>query len=92
MLLGEMVWNRIQRREGESFETITGLPFNYVTDGNGLFILRAGRPINRRLTRSQVLKATDRCPLAANTDLRDCLGYSYTYAILMDSRIRHGLW
>jgi hypothetical protein len=88
----DVIWNRIRAFQGTPFQTIKGLPFDYLTDGNGLFIFRDGKLVHRRLTRSNVLKAADRCPLSGPTEIGDCLGPSYIFGILMDQRVRQELW
>jgi len=88
----DVVWNRIRQYEGVVFETTTRLNFRPLIDGNGIWVLREGRVINRRLTRDQINQAIERCPLQHPTDLGDLQGPAYIFGILMDSRIRHGLW
>jgi len=91
MTLNE-VWSRICRLQGAIFKTVKGHSFDYIVDGNGLFIFRDGRLINRRLTLTDVLNAAERCPLETTTEIADCLGPSYLFGILMDPRVRSGLW
>jgi hypothetical protein len=86
------VWDRLRRNNGAVFETATGLKFQLLVDGNGLWIFREGQIINRRLTKKHLDRAIGRCPLHLTTDIRDCLGPSYLFGILMDSRIRNGIW
>jgi hypothetical protein len=88
----EVLWNRIRAFQGTSFQTIKGLPFDYLTYGNGLFIFRDGKLINRRLTRNHMLQAADRRPLSGPTEIGDGLGPSYIFGIPMNHRIRQGLW
>ncbi len=88
----ELIWSRIKAQHGGTFMTTTGLPFRAFVDGDALIVSRNGKLINRRLMRNQVFKGVDGCPLQTTRDVQDCLGPSYIFGILMDSRIRHGLW
>ena len=89
---GEPVWQRIMAHQGEAFETVTGLPFRYEVDGNGIWFFRDGRRINRRLTRTQVETAISRCPLNSTTEINDLMDYAYLFALLRDARIRADAW
>jgi len=42
----DAVWDRIRRCAGETFTTVTGLPFNYRVPGDYLRVTRNGREIN----------------------------------------------
>lgn len=88
----EAAWQRIVRHQGEEFHTATGLPFRYEVDGNGLWVFRGGRRINRRLPRKDVETAIGRCPLRSTTEVNDLQGLSYLFGILMDRRIRESEW
>jgi hypothetical protein len=83
-----IVWQRIVRHEGDMFTQLRGRDFTYAIEGNAL------RPstTNRLLGRSQFAKGIDRMPARATSDLHDLQGPSYLFAILMDDRIRSGLW
>ena len=88
----ERVWERIKRHAGAEFQTIKGLPFTYVVPGNYLRITRVGEEINRSLSRSNFEKALDLMPAEGPGALRGRQGQSYTWAILMDRRIRRSDW
>jgi len=84
----DSVWARIAQHAGQEFHTVTGLPFTYEVPGN---YLRVNRTI-RNLSRSNFAKALPLLPAATPADLPDLQGASYTWAILMDDRIRRGDW
>jgi hypothetical protein len=86
------VWTRIERCAGQTFTTVTGLEFTYLVPGNYLRVTRDGREINRSLSRTNFEKATSAMPAGKPSDLQDRQGSAYTWAILMDSRIRRGDW
>jgi hypothetical protein len=89
----EKAWKRVADNAGETFYTVTKLPFTYRVEGNsGLWFYRAGRRINKRLSRGDFDKAVDRCPLQKVTDIRDCFDPSYLFALLNDKRIRGNDW
>src|SRR6266853_964177 len=50
----ESVWHRIKSHQGEEFKTATRLPFTYAVEGAGIWFFRAGRRINRKLTRTLI--------------------------------------
>ena len=86
------VWERICRHAGSEFKTTTGLSFTYVVPGNYLRVTRDGRQINRSLSRTNFEKAMETMPAVGPSDLKHRQGSSYTWAILMDRRIRSGDW
>lgn len=86
------VWERIRRYAGSEFRTYTDLPFTYAVPGNFLKVTREGREINRSLSRTNFEKAIDAMPTSHPSDLSDRQGSSYTWAILMDRRIRADDW
>jgi len=88
----ESVWQRIKSHQGAEFRTATRLPFTYAVEGTGIWFFREGRPINRKLSRTQVDKAIARCPLRSTTEIKDLMDYPYLYALLMDPRIRREAW
>ena len=90
--LEESTWQRIKSHQGEEFRTVTGLPFSYVVEGNGIWFDRDGKRINRKLTRSQVNEAIARCPLTRTTEIKDLIDYPYLFSLLADTRIRAGAW
>ncbi|WP_193612495.1 hypothetical protein [Nocardioides lijunqiniae] len=86
------IWDRIRRSAGEPFSTSTGLPFTYRVPGNYLRVERDGREINRSLSRTNFENATRSMPAAKPSELKRSQGSAYTWAILMDQRIRRGDW
>ncbi len=86
------VWERIRRCAGTEFRTTTDLPCTYAVPGNYLRITRGFREINRSLSRTNFEKAMDSMPAVGPSDLSDRQGSSYTWAILMDRRIRSDDW
>lgn len=82
------VWARIADHAGQTFQTITGLDFTYEVRGN---YLRVSRTI-RNLSHSNFSKALAEMPAESPAALRDRQGASYTWAILMDDRIRASEW
>lgn len=86
------IWGRIRQSAGQTFSTSTGLPFTYRVPGNYLRIEREGREINRSLSRTNFEKATKLMPAEKPSDIKSTQGSAYTWAILMDERIRRGYW
>ena len=84
----ETVWDRIRAHAGETFHTKTGLPFTYEVPGNYLRVNRA----NRSLSRTNFAKALSAMPADGPGAIKDRQGSAYTWAILMDPRIRQGDW
>ena len=88
----DAVWGRIRSHAGEDFATVTGKPFTYSCTTSDLFVTRSGAEINRSLSRGNFERAMQRMPAAGPSELQDLQGPSYTWAILMDSRIRLDAW
>ena len=86
------VWSRIERHAGQTFETATGLPFTYRVPGDYLKVSRDGREINRSLSRTNFMRAAVAMPAAKPSDIKESQGSAYTWAILMDQRIRGDAW
>ncbi|WP_344279367.1 hypothetical protein [Actinomadura napierensis] len=82
------VWERIRHHAGAEFHTILGRPFVYEVPGN---YLRTNRT-NRNLPRSNFAKALAVMPVDGPGAIPECQGPSYTWAILMDPRIRGDSW
>lgn len=53
---------------------------------------RDGREINRSLSRTNFAKAAMAMPAAKLSDIEDRQGSAYTWAILMDKRVRQVDW
>ena len=88
----DQVWERIQRHAGDGFHTKTGMAFTYEVPGNYLRVSRSGSEVNRSLSRTNFSKAVDQMPVDGPGQLKDRQGSSYTWAILMDPRIRLDDW
>lgn len=88
----EVVWDRIQCHAGEHFETATGLLFTYRVPGDYMRITRDGREVNQSLSKTNFAKALDLMPADRPSDIKDRRGPAYTWAILMDRRIRQSAW
>ncbi|MHA7861534.1 hypothetical protein ACX1DX_09215 [Tessaracoccus sp. Y36] len=86
------VWRRIEAHAGEVFMTITGLEFTYRVPGQYLRVTRDGKEINRGLSRTNFAKALERMPTPRPSDIKDRQGSAYTWAILMDARVRLQDW
>jgi hypothetical protein len=83
------VWQRIVELEGETFTTITGLPFEYVIDREALIPSRT----DYRLSRRNFEKAFARVPIGQPREINhDVRGPSYVWAILHDQRVSAGRW
>ena len=85
----EEVWRRIQRHAGETFHTITGLPFSYAVPGDYLRVTRDGSEVNRSLSKTNFRKAAAMMPADGPSALKGRPGASDTWAILADPRIRN---
>jgi hypothetical protein len=88
----EKVWQRIRKHQGGQFHTARGLPFTFEIEGSGIWFFRAGKRINRKLTRSQFEVAVSRCPLKSTTEIKDLMDYAYLFGLLTDARIRGQEW
>jgi hypothetical protein len=88
----EALWERIRRHAGEPFETKTGKTFTYEAPGNYLRVSREGAEVNRSLSRTNFSKAAALMPTDGPGAIRERPGSAYTWAILMDERIRGSDW
>lgn len=88
----DQVWSRIEQHASEEFATVTGLRFDYRVLGRYLRIRRDEREINRSLSYTNFEKALAQMPAARPSDIKDRQGSAYTWAILMDQRIRLTDW
>ena len=86
----DAAWERICSHAGEEFLTITGLPFTYAVRGSYLYVIRDGREVNRSLSRSNFATALELLPSDGPGALQRLQGPTYTWAILMDSRVSRG--
>ena len=90
--LPDLVWRRVCKHQGESFQTARALPFTYEVEGAGIWFFRDGRRVNRKLRRTQFDIALSRCPLTSTTEIKDLMDYAYLFAVLKDGRIRVQEW
>ncbi|RYU14834.1 hypothetical protein ETU37_02280 [Nocardioides iriomotensis] len=86
------VWTRIDRHAGETLAAATGLPFTYRVPGDYIKVSREGREINRSLSRTNFMKAAAAMPASRPSDIKESQGSAYTWAILMDQRVRGDAW
>ncbi|MHB1164365.1 MAG: hypothetical protein ACYC90_00355 [Candidatus Nanopelagicales bacterium] len=87
-----VAWERIRTHVGEEFHTVKGRKFTYVITGNSLRVTRAGKEVNRSLSRGNFEHALSLMPASGPGELSGQQGASYTWAILMDTRIRQTDW
>jgi hypothetical protein len=86
----EAVWERVRTHAGEVFTTKTGLDFTYSVPGAYVRVNRAGHEVNRSLSKTNFAKAVVLLPTDGPGALSGRQGPSYTWAILMDDRVRQG--
>jgi hypothetical protein len=82
----------IRRDAGEPFETKTGKAFTYDAPGTYLRISRDVEDVNRSISRSDFAKAAALMPTDRPGAIKERQGSAYTWAILMDERIRGSYW
>ena len=83
------VFNRILAHKGETFHTITGLPFTYEIRGNIFYPSRT----HYQISRSDFEKAYDMVPIKGPGIINDIVrGPTYIWAVLHDQRISLGEW
>ena len=89
----ESIWDRIGRHTGQVFHTMTGLPFTYrLASPRQLRVTRDGKEINRGLSYTNFEQAHALMPASGPAELKGIQGMAYTWAILMDRRIRQSDW
>ena len=88
----DTVRERIQRHAGSEFPTVKGLPSTYRVPGQYLRVTRGGEEVNRSLARTNFEHALASMPADGPGVLKGRQGASYTWAILMDPRIRQQDW
>lgn len=83
------IWSNIIAHEGESFRQKQGQEFTFTVKGDAI----VPSTTNWNIPKSSFEKALEYVPLKNVSIIqRICQGPSYVYAILMDQRIRNGLW
>ena len=82
----EVIWKRIGACQGQTFRTITGLPFTYEIIGSTLVPSRT----RYQISRSDFKKASELAPTSGPGEIQNIVrGPSYVWAILHDKRISH---
>jgi hypothetical protein len=82
------LWIKLQAHAGETFHTITGLPFAYRIENECLVPIRNGVPIRQSLTRQNFERALGLLPFNSPGEINNIIrGPAYVYALLHDPRI-----
>ncbi|MEJ8568620.1 hypothetical protein [Elongatibacter sediminis] len=85
----ETVWARLQKLQGQYFETKTGKAFTFEISGR---VLKTNRT-NFNLPQSEFAKALNHVPIEGPGEINNLVrGPSYIWAILHDPRVRRGEW
>ena len=81
------LWNRIVSMEGETFFTVTGLPFTYkILNDNKLQLIRNGS--RKWIVTKEMLEKANAMLGGSKTDFNKAIiAPSYIYGILTDRRI-----
>lgn len=83
----DRIWGSILAHQGEEFVTITGLPFTYRVDGNGLYSSRT----KYRISCTDFERAHAVGPIPGPGQINASVrGPAYIWAILHDARIPTG--
>lgn len=83
------IWNRISEHEDETFKTITGKPFTYTMDGEGVCPSRT----DYRLSKTDFRKAYELAPIKGPGIINEIVrGPAYIWAIIHDARISQDEW
>jgi len=83
------IWSKITALEGEKFIQKKGQEFTYTVKGEAI----VPNTTNWNIPKSSFEKALEYVPLKNISIIQKvCQGPSYVFAILMDQRIRNGLW
>lgn len=84
----EDVWQRIIANEGKTFFQMRGNEFQYIIKANSVHLNRTNRTISKKTFED----ALEFVPLENTVPIQKLQAPSYIYGILMDHRIRKGLW
>jgi hypothetical protein len=84
----DTVWQRIVANEGQTFHKIRGQPFTYTVHGNSISLSTTNQLVGITVFENALVFV----PLANTVPVQHLRAPSFLYAILMDERIRHGLW
>ena len=85
------VINRMKKCQGEAFFTIRGKRFHFFVKDDTHIIISNGTKVYT-LQADVIGRALVCVPLINMAQISDLPHASYVYAILMDERIRYGLW
>jgi hypothetical protein len=88
LIMFDLVWQRIVVLQGQQFTQIRGRVFTYRIVGNSI---RLGTT-NQNISQGELVAALQFVPLNNTVIIQHLRAPSYIYAILMDNRIRNGLW
>ncbi|MFC4018925.1 hypothetical protein ACFOW4_13365 [Micromonospora sp. GCM10011542] len=80
----DAIWAAVTEHAGQTFRTVSRLPFHYTVDGNRLLTDRTHHRIHRSQLKAALLLWPVAGPGALNNVVR---GPSYLYALLADRRI-----
>jgi hypothetical protein len=84
-MIDQVLWERIRRRAGQTFHTISGKACRYLPDGDAIVV--EGRR-GARLTCACLQTAFNELPVVGPSAFSDQVwGKSYCFAVLKDSRI-----
>lgn len=83
----ESVWQNILAHEGETFYTVTGLPFTYVVESENKIRPYRGNGKRWELTKELFEKALSYSDFSDKNFYKKIVGPSYVRGILEDSRI-----
>jgi hypothetical protein len=85
----DAIWDRIIAHEGKTFRQKQGQEFTFIVKGDVI----VPSTTNWNIPKSSFEKSLELVPLKNVAIIsRMCQGPSYVYGILMDQRIRNGLW
>ncbi len=83
----EEIRQKIETLQGEEFNTISGLPFTYIIDGDYLIPSRT----EYHISFNDIETAFNMCPIDGPGVINNLVrGSAYVWAILHDNRIRQG--
>lgn len=84
----DALWSRVQSCAGQTFLTKTGKICRY--EARDSYVILENTQHN--IPKAHFAKALELMPASKVTDLRDLRGYAYLWGIMMDDRIRAGLY
>ena len=84
----EALWARVKSCAGQSFYTKTGKDCSYEARDTYIILKNTRHCISK----THFAQALERMPTSRVADLRDLRGPAYVWGIMMDARIRGGLY